>query len=117
MAARGRGFLSTEKNYLMATKKNSSQRKVSSKNVNELGAEFTLKKRWFLDLSILFFIFALSQLGEVQKSHGKEPANYKFFMTAFIISIAISFLFLGIYFGIWIGEKKATRNTTHVDVD
>jgi len=101
---------------LMATKKNRLQRQSRRKDGSKEKAVAANNKTWFLELSILFFILSFSQLGEVQKSHEREPANYKFFMVAFIISIAISFLFLGLYFGIKISEAKTKReNPTYFD--
>lgn len=71
-----------------------------------------VSKELFLNLGYAFLILAATQIGEVKKAYLKEKGEYQFFMILFIISISISCIFFGIYFGIKIAEKRMNKNNS-----
>ncbi len=63
-----------------------------------------------LSIGIAFFLFALTQLKDARKTYLQVDDEYRFDMTLFVIFISLSFLFFGIYIGIWWYKSQGSQS-------
>jgi hypothetical protein len=68
-----------------------------------------VKKGFFLNLAITFFLAALTQIGDARKAYLKIEEDFKFSMILFVIFLCLGFLSLGFYLGIHYYEKQLDK--------
>jgi hypothetical protein len=68
-----------------------------------------VKKGFFLNLTITFFLAALTQIGDARKAYLKFDEDFKFSMILFVIFLCLGFLSLGFYVGINYYERQIDK--------